>query len=188
MKKLLGIVVLGLLLGGNGYAELITLNKCFLEKYVYVDKSSHTKKLVNGVVKTIPKPSTKTETYKFKSFREHYSHPEFKHQENLLYTLDMVTEIITRTIVNSDSYIDSFLKKGHVVDKYNKDQYSITDLGGNIASAEILNTKKNILVDKIDVDFVLNKVFATYKTSYEFKGGVSSSTTISKIYKCKRQK
>ena len=188
MKKLLAILVLSLLLSSNAYAELITLNKCFLEKYVHVDKSSHTKKLVNGVVKTIPKPSTKTETYKFKSFREHYSHPEFKHQENLLYTLDTVTEIITRTIVNSESYIDSFLKKGYIVDKYNKDQYSITDLGGNIASAAILNTKKHVLVDKIDVDFVSNKVFATYKTSHKFKGGVSSNTTTSKIYKCKRQK
>ena len=33
MKKLLAIIVLGLLFGGNGYAETLTLN-CSFEKYV----------------------------------------------------------------------------------------------------------------------------------------------------------
>ena len=33
MKKILGIVVMGLLLGGNAYAETLTLN-CSFEKYV----------------------------------------------------------------------------------------------------------------------------------------------------------
>jgi len=33
MKKLLGIIVLGLLLSGNAYAENLTLN-CSFEKYV----------------------------------------------------------------------------------------------------------------------------------------------------------
>ena len=188
MKKLLGIVVLGLFLSGNAYAELITLTKCYLEKYVHVDKVSYTTKLVNGIVKKIQKPSISTETYKFKNFKEHYSHPEFKHHENLLYTLDTVTEIITRTVVNSESYIENFLKKGVVVDKYSKDQYSITDLGGNIASAEILKKGKNIDVDKIDVDFVSNKVFATLKMSFKLQDGESSSMSLSKIYKCKRQK
>ena len=188
MKKLLTIVVLGLLLNGKAYAELITLTKCYIEKYVHLDKTSHTSKIVNGVVKRTPEPSTTTTTYRFNNFEEHYSHPEFNHQENLLYTLDTVTEIITRTIINSDSYIENFLKKGVVVDKYSKDQYRINDLGGNVASAEILNKRKNIVVDKIDVDFVSNKVFATLKLSYNFEDGSTANTTSSRIYKCKRQK
>ena len=42
MKKLLGIVVLGLLLSGNAYAQIITLNKCYMIKWdgdvIYNDK------------------------------------------------------------------------------------------------------------------------------------------------------
>ena len=42
MKKLLGIVVLGLLLSGNVYAQIITLNKCYMIKWdgdvIYNDK------------------------------------------------------------------------------------------------------------------------------------------------------
>ena len=33
MKKLLGIVVLGLLLSGNAFAEFIEMNKCYNNKY-----------------------------------------------------------------------------------------------------------------------------------------------------------
>jgi len=40
MKKLLGIVVLGLLLSGNAYAKIFVLNKCWepIEKNAYGDK------------------------------------------------------------------------------------------------------------------------------------------------------
>ena len=36
MKKLLGIMVLGLLLGGNAYAEIITFTKCAVETNNYI--------------------------------------------------------------------------------------------------------------------------------------------------------
>jgi len=36
MKKLLGIVVLGLLLSGNAYAEIITFTKCAIERNNYI--------------------------------------------------------------------------------------------------------------------------------------------------------
>ena len=36
MKKLLGILVLGLLLGGNAYAEIITFTKCAVETNNYI--------------------------------------------------------------------------------------------------------------------------------------------------------
>ena len=36
MKKLLGIVVLGFLLGGNAYAEIITFTKCAIERNNYI--------------------------------------------------------------------------------------------------------------------------------------------------------
>ena len=36
MKKLLGIIVLGLLLGGNAYAEIITFTKCAVETNNYI--------------------------------------------------------------------------------------------------------------------------------------------------------
>ena len=36
MKKILGIVVLGLLLGGNAYAEIITFTKCAVETNNYI--------------------------------------------------------------------------------------------------------------------------------------------------------
>ena len=42
MKNFLGIVVLGLLLSGNVYAQIITLNKCYMIKWdgdvIYNDK------------------------------------------------------------------------------------------------------------------------------------------------------
>ncbi|MDC1330568.1 hypothetical protein N8212_00615 [Pelagibacteraceae bacterium] len=36
MKKLLGIIVLGFLLGGNAYAEIITFTKCAIERNNYI--------------------------------------------------------------------------------------------------------------------------------------------------------
>jgi len=44
MKKLLGIVVLGLLLSGNGYAEIITFSKCAHERHDFKFQSNIYKK------------------------------------------------------------------------------------------------------------------------------------------------
>ena len=35
MKKILGIVVLGLLFGGSAYSKVIEINKCLKNKYPY---------------------------------------------------------------------------------------------------------------------------------------------------------
>ena len=61
MKKLLGIVVLGLLLSGNAYAELITLTKCYIldlqetggnEIYSYKNWKQQTHKIPIGNIDT----------------------------------------------------------------------------------------------------------------------------------------
>ena len=41
MKKLLGIIVLGLLLSGNAYAEIYEMNKCYWKEFKYLDTDTH---------------------------------------------------------------------------------------------------------------------------------------------------
>ena len=71
----------------------------------------------------------------------------------------------------------------YVWDKFAKATYKITDLGGNVATAEgepSLTVKSN----KLDLDFVSNKVYRTIRFEYIDGSKYSSST----IYQCKRQK
>ena len=163
MKKLLGIVVLGLLLCGNAYAELITLTNC----YQFKDQS------------TVPgdKP------LEFRNLKEQTAHREIFY-EDLLFTLDTVTEVVTSTMITKDSWIKSQLENNNYVwDKFAKATYKITDLGGNVATAEgepSLTVKSN----KLDLDFVSNKVYRTIRFEYIDGSKYSSST----IYQCKRQK
>ena len=53
MKKLLGIVVLSLLLSGNAYAEVITLDCKFISGIEYNDKYQTEKKLFNEINKVV---------------------------------------------------------------------------------------------------------------------------------------
>ena len=53
MKKLLGIVVLGLLLGGNAYADIITLDCKFISGIESNDKYQTEKKLFNEINKVV---------------------------------------------------------------------------------------------------------------------------------------
>ena len=53
MKKLLSIIVLGLLLSGNAYAEVITLDCKFISGIEYNDKYQTEKKLFNEINKVV---------------------------------------------------------------------------------------------------------------------------------------
>jgi len=53
MKKLLGIIVLGLLLGGNAYADIITLDCKFISGIESNDKYQTEKKLFNEINKVV---------------------------------------------------------------------------------------------------------------------------------------
>ena len=163
MKKLLGIVVLSLLFSGNTFAELITLKDC------YQFKNSNT----NPDIKSL----------EFKNLKEQTAHNQIFY-ENLLFTLDTVTKTVTSTMVSKDSYIKMMLENNdYVWDKFAKKTYKITDLGGNVATAEN-NSNFSVIQNKLDLDFVSNKVYRTLRTE-NIDGKKYSSTT---IYQCKRQK
>jgi hypothetical protein len=161
MKKLLGIVVLGLMLSGNAYAQLITLTECYLISY----KSSDDQK-----------PPT------FKSFKDFLNRTD--DIENQLYTLDTVTETITKTWINTDSFLDEWYKEYNtVLEKITKTIFKITDLGGNVATAHIAKLGPADIKSKIDIDFESAKVY-TYNISN--LGG--TERTVRYTEQCKKQK
>ena len=159
MKKLLGIVVLGLMLSSNANAELITLKDC----YQYKDQST------DG-----------NDVYEFKSLKEQTAHKDI-HYENLLFTLDTVTEVITQTQILKESYIEGMLKNNnYIMEKHQKLVFRITDLGGNVATAVYKGSYEN----KIDVDFVANKVYRIVKMKFSDGSGWTTRT----VFQCKKQK
>ena len=165
MKKLLAIVVLGMLWSNISYAELITLTKCFVAK----------ERFSGGGL-------TKGKTYK--SFGNFVKKNEIG-RENVLYTLDTVTETITKTIVHKDKYIDdAFKNSSKVINKFYKSIYMITDLGGNVATANASNLKFPYTKDEINVDFVINKVYTSWVFTDFGKGAGKRSFE----EKCSRQK
>ena len=162
MKKLLGIVVLGLFLSGNAYAELITLTKCYIIKYDDSDGENFSYR--NWDEQTSAKTSAGLYIFDF---------------ENRLYTLDTVTEVITETRVMRDSYIYRQKKLNNlIVKKYRKIIFKVTDLGGNVATATDIDLG-NYLDHTVDVDFVANKVYTFRKSKW---------STTSSTQQCQRQK
>ena len=161
-KKLIGIVVLGLLLSGNAYAELVTLTKC------YITDLQET----NG-----------NEIYSYKNWKEQTADRRIEY-ENKLYTLDTVTEVITETIVFKDSYIKNMKKTNTIVKKFAKNIFKIVDLGGNVATAEDTNLGSYFKVNTIDVDFVSNKVYRYSEADFG-SGSLYKSTS---VQQCQRQK
>ncbi|MDC0907346.1 hypothetical protein OAS12_01275 [Candidatus Pelagibacter ubique] len=158
MKKLLSFIVLSLLWSNISYAELITLKDC----YQFKDQTTG-----------------KFDTYEFKNLKEQSMHKLINY-ENLLFTLDTVTETITQTQVLKDSYIESMYKNNnYLMEKHQKLIFRITDLGGNVATA-IADTKSHT-ENKIDVDFVSNKVFRLVKVNLVEKW------TNRTIFQCKKQ-
>lgn len=159
MKKLLSFIVLSLLWSNISYAELITLKDC----YQFKDQTTG-----------------KFDTYEFKNLKEQSMHKLINY-ENLLFTLDTVTETITQTQVLKDSYIESMYKNNnYLMEKHQKLIFRITDLGGNVATA-IADTKSHT-ENKIDVDFVSNKVFRLVKVNLVEKW------TNRTIFQCKKQR
>ena len=159
MKKLLSFIVLSLLWSNISYAELITLKDC----YQFKDQTTG-----------------KFDTYEFKNLKEQSMHKSINY-ENLLFTLDTVTETITQTQVLKDSYIESMYKNNnYLMEKHQKLIFRITDLGGNVATA-IADTKSHT-ENKIDVDFVSNKVFRLVKVNLVEKW------TNRTIFQCKKQR
>ena len=159
MKKLLSIIILGLLWSNSSNAELITLKDC----YQFKDQTTG-----------------KFDTYEFKNLKEQSMH-KFINYENLLFTLDTVTETITQTQILKDSYVESMYKNNnYLMEKHQKLIFRITDLGGNVATA-IADTKSHT-ENKIDVDFVSNKVFRLVKVNLVEKW------TDRTIFQCKKQR
>jgi len=162
MKKLfLSILVAGLLLSGNAYAELVTLKKCYIINF----KSSDGRK-----------------GNSYKSFED--SQRAVNSIDDELYTLDTVTETITRTTVWSQSTIDdNFDVYGTVLPKIYKEIYKIVDLSGNFVTATPPEKKGWVKEEKIDVDFDMAKVYF-YMTSDMGAGYNTVSTT----FQCTKQK
>lgn len=162
MKKLLGIVVFGLLLSNISNAELITLTKCYI---------------------TEDQQNVPDKVYTYKNFKEQLADPRIIY-ENRLYTLDTVTEVITRTIVWKDSYIDREKKSGRILKKFSKIIFKIVDLGGNVASGVDIDLGSTWKEHTVDVDFVSNKVYGYSKADFG-NGNIFERATTEQ---CKRQK
>ena len=164
MKKLLGIVVLGLLWCNTSYAELITLTKCFYTDFN--EKSSY------GI-----------ESFSYKNFNEQKADPGVPY-ENKLVTLDTVVETITITIIYKDSFIQRMRELGTMLPKYKKYIYRVVDLGGNVATGDLIDHEGvNTITDRIDVDFVSNKVYGV-RHIIVGDGEIKNTST----QQCKRQK
>ena len=161
MKKLLGIIVLGLLLGGNAYAKLITLKKCYTTKF----KSSD-----DRVIKI------------YKSFAEEQK--IVNSMDDQLYTLDTESKTITYTIVWSENAIENHAKYYNgILPKIHKTIYKIIDLGGNFATAIPAEKDGWVKEEKINVDFENSKVYL-YITS-DLGAGM---TTVSRTEQCQKQR
>ena len=162
MKKLLGIVVLGLLLSGNAYAELITLTKCYI-----LDLQE-----TGG-----------NEIYSYKNWKQQTADKRIEF-ENKLYTLDTVTEVITQTTVFKDSFIKRMRESNQIMKKHSKVIFKIVDLGGNVATAEDTDLGNYFKKNTIDVDFVSNKVYRYSEADF----GSGRLFKTSTIEQCQRQK
>ena len=162
MKKLLGIVVLGLLLSGNAYAELITLTKCYILDLQETDGN---------------------EIYSYKNWKQQTADKRIEF-ENKLYTLDTVTEVITQTTVFKDSFIKRMRESNQIMKKHSKVIFKIVDLGGNVATAEDTDLGNYFKKNTIDVDFVSNKVYRYSEADF----GSGSLFKTSTIEQCQRQK
>jgi hypothetical protein len=164
MKKLLGIIVLGLMLCNTSYAELITLTKCFYTDFN--EKSSY------GI-----------ESFSYKNFNEQKADRGVPY-ENKLVTLDTVVETITITIIYKDSFIKRMREVDTILPKYKKYIYRVVDLGGNVATGDLIDHEGvNTITDRIDVDFVSNKVYGVRHIKVG-DGEIKNTST----EQCKRQK
>ena len=93
MKKLLGIVVLGLLLSGNAYAEIITFNKCYTSYWSAENKSDPSKNYTG-------------------------SHAGFDEQQ--YEKRDYIIDLKNNRINTVGIYQDTYLKSQHEKNKHNK--------------------------------------------------------------------
>ena len=164
MKKLLGIVVLSFLWSSISFAELITLTKCFYTDFN--EKSSY------GI-----------ESFSYKNFNEQKADPSVPY-ENKLVTLDTAVETITITIIYKDTFIKKMREIGSMLPKYKKYIYRVTDLGGNVATGDLVDHEGvNVITDRIDVDFVSNKLYGLRHIRVG-DGEIKNTST----QQCKRQK
>ena len=123
MKKLLGIVVLGLLLSGNAYAKTITFNKCYTSYFSAENKSDPSKNYTGG-------------------------HAEFdeKQYEKRDYIIDLKNNRINTVGIYQDTYLKSqheknkhktfYLKLKKIV---NPRQYNIVYIDEKYIKAEKIN-------------------------------------------------
>ena len=162
MKKLIGILIVGLFLNGSAYAELITLTKC------YITDLQET----NG-----------DEVYSFKNWKQQTEDRRIEY-ENKLYTLDTVTEVITQTTVFKDTHLKRMRENDIFLKKHSKVIFKIIDLGGNVATAEDMDLGQWFKKNTVDVDFVSNKVYRYSEA--DWGSGVLYKSAITE--QCQRQK
>jgi len=148
MKKLLGIVVLGLLLGGNAYAKIFVLNKCWepIEKNAYGDKVKNFKE------------------YK-KVQKEKFKNTKYVFEDNIIKIDSEKMTIVKKDIYKEDSWpFDTIefeivnLKNNMIVGK-GKPPFSkkIINIDLNNKKAAIWNSKQDKKTIKFDISCKLYK-------------------------------
>ena len=165
MKKLLGIIVLGLLFCNVGFAELIEMNKCFMSKKDHREFSWTWEE--------------------WASRADQCSTCEFKIEDNI-FSINPKNGTVTHLLIFSDEYVDFWNKKvieeqredpkafeekygqnfPTLADKYRKTIYNIVDFSGSILSAEKMANYGKIKLDiNLNTHKVIRKTFRRIETS-----------------------
>ena len=148
MKKLLSIIVLGLLLGGNAYAKIFVLNKCWepIEKNAFGDKVKNFKE------------------YK-KVQKEKFKNTKYVFEDNIIKIDSEKMTIVKKDIYKEDSWpFDTIefeivnLKNNMIVGK-GKPPFSkkIINIDLNNKKAAIWNSKQDKKTIKFDISCKLYK-------------------------------
>tara|TARA_B100000787_G_scaffold11129_1_gene8319 strand:+ start:114 stop:911 length:798 start_codon:yes stop_codon:yes gene_type:complete len=91
MKKILGIVVLGLLLSGNAYSKIIIFKNCYNTSFKYADGDTVDKETLD------------------KSFRTEFPKHEWEEKK---YIIDLEKNIITKVFIKTDKFLEEQRKEG----------------------------------------------------------------------------
>ncbi len=158
MKKLLGIVVLGLLWSNISYSQILEINKCTMGgKYSEERWEVNSKHLID--VKTMKMMAKIYKRDKLKEYAEKFTQwQEIKEREDRLFTINTDSGIVTETIVYADEYIDfqeqysSAFGKPEAHPKVWTRQFNIKSFAAGYLEASVIIRDGTEYTIQIDID------------------------------------
>ena len=162
MKKLLGILVLGLLLGSNAVAEIIDLNKCFTNtKKGKVVANSWEESTNKSHIGKDPKPTEEKYSRKIVIYKGPLS-------EDNIYSINGETGIVTNILIWKDAFLRALLLNERKWRRNNPEQWERvkTENNTNINLTELEYKKKTIKTKYVIDDYAGKIVFAHNKSEY----------------------